>query len=80
MRDDYWVQAAPFRALLDRLLDVTGLPWPVLAQEAGIPLRLAEHLLFGRRGRRLGRIPADSARRILLLDEARLARLARLAR
>ena len=77
-QNQYWVQADPFRALLHRLIDVTGLPWPVLAAQARIPRRLAHHLLFGRRGRRLGTIPSDCARRILQLDEGQLRRLAKL--
>ena len=77
-RDYYWVQAAPFRALLDRLIDITGLSWPALARHGRLPPRLVHHLLYGRRGRRLVRIPHDCARRILALDERQLRELARL--
>ncbi len=75
--DYYWVQAAPFRALLGRLIDITGLPWPVLARHGRLPPRLVHRLLYGREGRRLARIPSDCARRILALDERRLGELAR---
>jgi hypothetical protein len=74
---DSWVQAAPFRALLARLMDVTGLAWPVLADHGRLPPRLVEHLLYGRDGRRLARIPRECACRILALDERRLLQLAR---
>jgi hypothetical protein len=75
--DYYWVQAAPFRALLDRLIDITGLPWSALAHHGRLPPRLVHHLLFGRGGRRLARIPRDCAQRILALDEQRLREVAR---
>ena len=76
--DDYdWVQAAPFRALLDRLIDITGLPWSALAHHGRLPPQLVHRLLFGRNGRRLARIPRDCAQRILALDEHRLRDLAR---
>ncbi|HEY3339533.1 MAG TPA: hypothetical protein VGK18_13600 [Propionicimonas sp.] len=74
---DYWVQAAPFRALLVRLIDVTGLPWPELADHGRLPPQLVHRLLCGRDGRRVSRIPRECARRILALDERRLLRLAR---
>ncbi len=77
--DDHasWVQAAPFRALLGRLMDVTGLPWPVLADHGGLPPQLVHRLLYGRDGRRIARIPRDCACRILSLDERTLLRVAR---
>jgi len=74
---DYWVQADPFRALLNRLIDVTGLPWPVLASQGRLPPQLVHRLLYGRDGRRLARIPRECACRILALDERRLVQLAR---
>lgn len=74
---DYWVQAAPFRALLDRLIDVTGLPWPVLADHGRLPPQLVHRLLYGRDGRRVSRIPRECACRILALDERRLLQVAR---
>jgi hypothetical protein len=73
----YWVQAAPFRALLDRLIDVTGLPWPVLARQGRLPPQLVHRLLYGRDGRRVSRIPRECACRILALDEHRLLLMAR---
>ena len=74
---DYWVKADPFRALLNRLIDVTGLPWPVLASHGRLPPQLVQRLLDGRDGRRLTRIPRECACRILALDERRLLQVAR---
>lgn len=74
---DTWVQAAPFRAILGRLMDVTGLPWPVLADQGRLPPQLVHRLLYGRDGRRITRIPRDCACRILALDERSLGRVAR---
>ncbi len=75
--DSSWVQAAPFRALVGRLLDVTGLPWQVLARQARVPPAVVHRLLYGRDGRRPARIPPDCARRLLALDERSLLNLAR---
>ena len=79
MNDDdyYWVQAAPFRALLERLIIITGLPWSALAHHGRLPPRLVHRLLFGRDGRRVARIPRDYAQRILAIDERRLREVAR---
>ncbi len=76
--DQYWVQAAPFRALVRRLLELTDLPWPLLARHAGVPPVLMHRLLYGRDGRAFRRIPSDCARRLLAIDETQLIRLARL--
>ncbi|HOC13250.1 MAG TPA: hypothetical protein PLL50_06000 [Propionicimonas sp.] len=65
----YWVQAAPFRALLEQMIEATGTPWPELAGRAHVPLRLTHALLFGQNGRQLPRVPYDFARRIILLAE-----------
>ena len=73
----YWVQAAPFCALVSRLVDLTGLPWPVLARQARVPPAVVHRLLYGRSGRRPVRIPRDCARRLLALDEAELLHFAR---
>lgn len=70
------MQAAPFRAHLDRLIDLTGLPWTELANHALVPPAVVHRLLFGRNGRRVARIPPDYARRLLQLDERRLLALA----
>ncbi len=75
-----WVQAAPFSALVARLVDVTGLPLPVLAQQARVPPAVVHRLVYGRNGRRASRIPHDCARRLLALDERHLLHLARLER
>jgi hypothetical protein len=72
-----WVQAAPFRALLGQLIEVTGLPWPALARHGRLPPQLVHHLLHGRDGRRVARIPHECARRILALDEECLLKVAR---
>jgi len=78
--DSTWVQAAPFCALVSRLVDLTGLPLPVLANQARIPPAMVHGLLHGRDGRRPTRIPHDCARRLLALDERTLVKLARLQR
>lgn len=52
-----WVPAAPFRAHLNHLVQHTGLPWQVIALDAGVPIALAGTLLHGRGGRPLARIP-----------------------
>lgn len=78
LENQYWVQAAPFSALVGRLVDLTGLPWPVLARHARVPPAMVHGLLFGRDGRVPGRIPSEVARRLLALDEGQLMRLSRL--
>lgn len=75
--NQYWVQAAPFRALAARLLDLTGLPWPLIARHAGVPPTVMHRLLYGRDSPGSGRIPSDCARRLLAVDEEQLVRLAR---
>lgn len=74
-----WVQAAPFRAHLQRLLDQTGLPWTALAAQALVPPAVVHRLLYGRGGRPMSRIPREYARRLFALDEGRLRTLARAA-
>lgn len=66
--------AAPFRAHLRLLVDLTGLPWPVFALKAGVPVRLVYRLLFPD-GRRLPRLPRDSALRLLELTDETVAEL-----
>lgn len=78
--DPYWVQAAPFRALVTRLIDITGLPWSDLARHASVPPAVIHRLIFGRAGRQPARIPHDCARRLLALDETTLVALTRLPR
>lgn len=68
-----WVTAAPFRAHLRHLLDETGLPWRVVAGEAGLPDRVVRSLLHGRAGRPLRRIAPHYARRLLRLDASHLS-------
>lgn len=69
--------SAPFRAHLRLLLDGTGLPWPVMALAAGVPLRLVARLLNTPGSRRLPKLPAESAHRLLHLDLRTLAELER---
>jgi hypothetical protein len=71
-----WVLAAPFRAHLVRVQAETGLPLPALAVQAGLPPALVDHLVHGRRGRWMHRIPPAAARRLLTLEPVALAELA----
>ncbi|PFG17574.1 hypothetical protein ATK74_2147 [Propionicimonas paludicola] len=64
--------AAPFRAHVRRVLDQTGLPWPVIAGAGNLPPTLIRNLLFGRDGRHRTRLPATAARALLALDAERL--------
>jgi len=73
--EDDWVLAAPFRAHLRHLQAATGLPWGVLARAAGVSPSLVQHLVLGRNGRHQRRISRASARRLIALDRAALARL-----
>jgi hypothetical protein len=75
--DHLWVSAAPFRAHLRLLLDLTGLPWPVMALKAGVSPRLVRRLLFVEQGRRLPKLPRESALRLICLSDAALAELGR---
>jgi hypothetical protein len=70
--DDLWVLAAPFRAHVRRVLEQTGLPWPVIALAGDLPPAVVRSLLFGRDGRHRTRLPAPAARRLLALDADRL--------
>ncbi|MBA3020478.1 hypothetical protein [Propionicimonas sp.] len=75
--DHSWVPAAPFRAHLRLLLDLSGLPWPVMALKAGVSTRLVRRLLFIERGRPLPKLPRASAVRLIGLSDATLAELGR---
>lgn len=75
-RSDDWVDAAPFRAHL-RLLCETGLPWPVIALHAGLSVRHAHALLYGRRGRPVRRLPRPAACSLLQVTAEELHRLRR---
>lgn len=72
-----WVDAAPFAAHLRRLAEATGFPATWLAVHADVTVTLAEHLVEGRDGRRLRRLPRHLAARLLRLDAAGIARAAR---
>lgn len=76
-----WVEAAPFRAHLLHVAESTGIPWPVIAVQAGMPQSLAARLLFGTGRRRLPRLPEDCARRLLAVtpESARALRRKRTA-
>lgn len=76
--ENLWVPSAPFRAHLHLLLDGTGLPWPVMAWAAGVPLRLVGRLLNTPGSRRLPKLPAESAQRLLRLSQSHLTELNRL--
>jgi hypothetical protein len=58
------------------MLALTDLPWPVFALKAGVPVRLVSRLLSPN-GRRLPRLPRDSAIRILGLTDESIAELGR---
>lgn len=70
--------SAPFRAHLRLLLDGTGLPWPVMALAAGVSHRLVGRLLNTPGSRRLPKLPAESAQRLLRLNQHHLTELSRL--
>jgi hypothetical protein len=65
MHERKWVAAAPFRAHLNHICGSTGLSWPIVALEAGMPLGLVRDLLDVRPGRRVQRIAPDLAFQIL---------------
>jgi hypothetical protein len=65
----FWVEAAPFRALLRHLMAVGAMTSDEIAALAGIPARLADRLLNGRNGRPLLRICPVTAARLLLVSE-----------
>lgn len=70
-----WVDAAPFRALLGHLVAQTGTSWRVIAALLQVRPSQLQHLLFGRRGRRLHRISPELAAGLIALDEATIAAL-----
>lgn len=69
-----WVQAAPFRVHLRRILDSTGLPWRAVAGYAGVPDNVIRSLLGRPQRRPLRRLAPHYAARILALDPARIRR------
>ena len=71
--------AAPFRAHLGWLIDLTGVPWTELAAHARVPPAVVHRLLYGRNGRWPARIPRVHAHRLLQLDERGLRDVARRA-
>ena len=74
----YWVEAAPFRAQLHHLMGGTAMTLDEVAGAAGISVRLAGHLAYGRNGRALRRVSPDTGRRLLALSVPQLRRLRRM--
>ncbi len=66
--DQYWVDAAPFRAQLRYLMGNASLSADEVAAAVGISSRLAERLLHGRNGRPLRRVSYETGRRLLDLS------------
>ncbi|HEY9289929.1 MAG TPA: hypothetical protein VIP98_01500 [Microlunatus sp.] len=68
-----WVDPAPFRAHLRRLIRESGVPWRTLAMLAEVPPGPVEHLLLGHAGRPLRRLHPMIANRLfhLTLDVVR---------
>ncbi len=65
----FWVDAAPFRALLRHLMAIGSMSSDEIAALAGLPFQLADHLLNGRNGRPLLRICPLTATRLLMIPE-----------
>jgi hypothetical protein len=72
MPEPSWIAAAPFRAHLNHVCSATGLPWPVVALHAGLPLGLVRHLLDTRPGRQVHRIAPEFARQVFGVSEQSL--------
>lgn len=70
-----WVDAAPFRAHLLQLHEITGGPWQVIALSAGLTVSLATSLVEGRGGRPLRRLPREAAYGLLGVTAQRLTKL-----
>lgn len=66
---DSWVIAAPFRYHVRQLVATTGVPWPVVAFVADVPLAQVQTLLFGRGGQLRPRMSPYAARRLLRVNE-----------
>ncbi len=75
MPNPFWIDAAPFRAHLTHVCAGTGLPWPVVALHARLPLGLARQLLDTRPGRQVHRIAPEFGRQVIAIDEASLREL-----
>ena len=63
--NQYWVDAAPFRAQLRYLMASTSLSAEEVAAAVGISARLADRLLHGRKGRPLRRVSHETGRLLL---------------
>lgn len=73
--DDYgpWVDAAPFRAHVRHLIELTGVPWRTLAVLADVPPQSVDHLLRGRSGRPVPRLHPLIAERLFHLTDTAVA-------
>ena len=72
--NEYWVDAAPFRAQLRHLMASSSLSAVEVAAAAGISAGLAERLLYGRNGRALRRVSHETGRRLLQVSVDQLRR------
>jgi hypothetical protein len=65
-----WVEAAPFRAHVRRLITEHGVSWRTIAVLVEVPPTAVEHLLRGHRGRFAARMHPLIARRLYQLTDA----------
>lgn len=70
MDERRWVSAEPFRAHFNHVCAATATPWTVVAVNAGLPLGLVRDLLDVRPGRRVHRIAAELAVKVLAISAA----------
>jgi hypothetical protein len=75
---DRWVDAGPFRAQLRYLMASGSLSLDDVAAVAGISVRLANRLLYGRNGRPLRRISPETARRLIQVSDQHVLALRRI--
>lgn len=75
---DRWVDAGPFRAQLRYLMASGSLSLDDVAAVAGISVRLANRLLYGRNGRPLRRISPETARRLIQVSDQHVQALRRI--
>jgi predicted transcriptional regulator len=68
-----WVDAAPFRAHVRRLMSETGVAWRTIGVLADVPSPALDHLLRGRNGRPMRRIHPLMAQRLFHLTEDALS-------
>jgi AraC-like DNA-binding protein len=75
---DRWVDAGPFRAQLRYLMASGSLSLDDVAAVAGISVRLANRLLYGRNGRPLRRISPETALRLIQVSDQQVQALRRI--